>query len=86
MRTLLLLDISVDLLVMNTVELYNGVPGRRQPEAVTHVWNSEEARRSAAQCMFNCDSYALQRWQLSDIIASEELKQRLTRQAMCSYM
>ena len=59
-RALIFLDISVDLLVMNTVELYNGVPGRREPEAVSYVWNSEEVRRTAAQCMFNCDSYALQ--------------------------
>jgi hypothetical protein len=59
-RTLLFLDISVDLLLMNTVQLYNGVPGRRQPEAVSHVWNSEEVRRIAAQCMFNYESYVLQ--------------------------
>jgi len=60
MCTLLRLDILVDLLVMNTVELYNGVPDMRQPNAVLHVWNSEEFRRTAAQYVFNCDSYGLQ--------------------------
>jgi len=60
MRTLLILGISIDLLVMNIAALYNGVPGMRQPNADSHVWNSEKVRRTAAQCMCNCDSYGLQ--------------------------